>query len=296
MATAREWIGGARPRTLAAAIAPVAVGTGAAAQQGGIDPARAVLALAVAILLQIGANYANDYSDGVRGTDRERVGPVRLVGQGLASARSVRAAALLHFTAAGLLGFWLVALTGAWWLLGVGAASLAAGWWYTGGSRPYGYRGLGELSVFVFFGVVPVVGTAYVQTLTWSSTAFIASVGVGALACAILVANNLRDIPTDVETGKITLAVRLGDRRTRALFTALLVLAYVVVAVLALGIGAGLTGAWWALLSLPLAVRPALDVIEGARGRDLVRVLQLTSVLTLVYGLLLGLGLLLSAH
>ena len=289
MATTAQWIAGARPRTLTAAFAPVAVGTGVAASAGAANAVRAILALLVAVALQVGANYANDYSDGVRGTDTTRVGPVRLVGQELASAERVRIAALAAFGLAAVFGLVLVALTAQWWLLLVGAASIAAGWWYTGGSRPYGYRGLGEVFVFVFFGVVPVVGTAYVQMTAWSGTALVASLGVGAIACAILVANNLRDIPTDQAHGKITLAVRLGAPRTRALFVGLVVVPYVVVMVLATAYG--LSGAWWALLSLPLAVRVGFVVLDGVTGRDLVPVLSLTGLLGGAYGLLLGIGL-----
>ncbi len=289
MATTAQWIAGARPRTLTAAFAPVAVGTGLAASAGAANAVRAILALLVAVALQVGANYANDYSDGVRGTDTTRVGPVRLVGQELASAERVRIAALAAFGLAAVFGLALVALTAQWWLLLVGAASIAAGWWYTGGSRPYGYRGLGEVFVFVFFGVVPVVGTAYVQMTAWSGTALVASLGVGAIACAILVANNLRDIPTDQAHGKITLAVRLGAPRTRALFVGLVVVPYVVVMVLATAYG--LSGAWWALLSLPLAVRVGFVVLDGVTGRDLVPVLSLTGLLGGAYGLLLGIGL-----
>ncbi len=291
MAIIREWVAGARPRTLTAAVAPVAVGTGVAASAESVVLPRAGLALIVAIALQVGANYANDYSDGIRGTDTSRVGPVRLVGQGIAAAGQVRFAAFASFAVAAIAGLILVILTAQWWLLLVGAASIAAGWWYTGGQRPYGYRGLGEVFVFIFFGIVPVMGTAYVQMLTWSSTALIASVGVGSIACAILVANNLRDIPTDTEHGKITLAVRLGVARTRMLFVGLLIVPYAVVIVLATGWGPNLTGAWWTLLSLPLAVRAGFVVIDGVTGRDLVPVLSLTGVLSGIYGILLGIGL-----
>lgn len=291
MATAREWVGGARPRTLTAAIAPVAVGTGVAASQDSAAPIRAFLALVVAVMLQVGANYANDYSDGIRGTDRERIGPIRLVGQGLAPPEQVKAAAFASFAAAGIAGLILVVLSAQWWLLLVGAASIAAAWWYTGGSRPYGYRGLGEISVFIFFGIVPVVGTAYVQMLAWSTTALIASIAVGSLACAILVANNLRDIPTDIENDKITLAVRLGAPRTRGLYIALIAVPYLVVVLLASSWGGGFVGAWWALLSLPLAVRAGFSVIDGVTGRDLVPVLAITGLLSGLFGVLLGLGL-----
>ena len=291
MATLGEWVSGARPRTLGAAVAPVSVGTGVAALESSVAPLRALLALAVALLLQIGVNYANDYSDGVRGTDLGRVGPVRLVGQGLAAATQVKAASLIAFGAAAVLGLSLTAMVGSWWLLLVGAASLAAGWLYTGGPRPYGYFGLGEVFVFVFFGVVPVLGTAYLQTLSINATAWWGAVGVGSLACAVLVANNLRDIPTDASSGKDTLAVKLGDRRTRWLFISLLTIAYLSVIPLATGWGAGITTAWLSYLSLPIAARAGLLVIDGARGRGLVAVLQLTGLLILAFGLLLGLGL-----
>ena len=288
MATAGQWIEGARPRTLGAAIAPVATGSGVAAAAGALQPGRALLALLVMVAAQIGVNYANDYSDGIRGTDDQRVGPVRLVGQGLASPGAVRAAAVVCLGISALAGLLLVALTAQWWLLAVGAVSLAAGWLYTGGPQPYGYHGLGEVSVFIFFGVVPVVGTAYVQTLTFSTTAWVSSIGVGALTCAILVANNLRDIPTDAATGKRTLAVRLGDGPTRVLYVALVVSAFVVIVPLAVGLG--LTLALLALLAAPLAIAPVAAVSRGATGHALVAVLKGTGLVVLAYGLLLGLG------
>ncbi|MFM7597311.1 MAG: 1,4-dihydroxy-2-naphthoate polyprenyltransferase [Actinomycetota bacterium] len=288
MATAAQWIEGARPRTLGAAIAPVAVGTGVAAAAESFQPVRAVLALIVLLAAQVGVNYANDYSDGIRGTDDKRVGPVRLVGQGLASPAAVRAAALASLIVSAIAGLVLVALTAQWWLLIVGAAALLAAWLYTGGPKPYGYLGLGEVAVFVFFGVVPVVGTAYVQTLTFSTAAWVASIGVGALICAILVANNLRDIPTDAAVGKRTLAVRMGDRPTRVLYVALVVSAFVVIVPLATLLGLGL--AWLGLLAAPLAIRPLAAVSGGASGGALVAVLKTTGVVVLAYGLLLGLG------
>lgn len=290
MATLGQWVEGARPRTLGAAIAPIAVGTGVAASADSLIPARALLALMVMLLAQIGVNYANDYSDGIRGTDRVRVGPVRLVGQGLAPAGQVRAAAVGCLAVSAISGLLLVALTGMWWLLLAGAVSLAAAWLYTGGPAPYGYLGLGEVAVFVFFGVVPVVGTAYVQLLAFTTTAWVASVGVGALSCAILVANNLRDIPTDTEVGKRTLAVRLGDARTRILYVVLVVSAFAIVPAMAVPHGLDLHFAWLALLTCPLAVPPVLAVSRGAVGRDLVAVLQATGLLLLAYGLVLALG------
>ena len=290
MATAAEWIEGARPRTLGAAVAPIAVGTGVAAAADAVQWPRALLALVVMLAAQVGVNYANDYSDGIRGTDRQRVGPVRLVGQGLAPPGQVRLAAIASLGICALAGLLLVALTGEWWLLIVGAAAIAAAWLYTGGPRPYGYLGLGEVFVFVFFGIVPVVGTAYVQIMAFTSAAWASSIGVGTLICAVLVANNLRDIPSDTEAGKRTLAVRLGDQRTRVLYVALVVSAFVVVPLLAVPHGLGLRFAWLGLLAVPLAVRPVAAVSRGAVGRDLVAVLQGTGLLVLAYGLLLGLG------
>jgi len=288
MATAAQWIEGARPRTLGAAIAPVAVGTGVAAAADALQPVRALLALLVLVAAQVGVNYANDYSDGIRGTDDERVGPVRLVGQRLASPAAVRTAALACLAMSAIAGLVLVALTAQWWLLLIGAASLLAAWLYTGGPKPYGYLALGEIGVFAFFGVVPVVGTAYVQTLSLSTTAWVSSIGVGALTCAILVANNLRDIPTDAQVGKRTLAVRLGDGPTRVLYITLVVAAFVVIVPLALALG--LTFAWLGLLAALLAIQPIAAVSRGATGRALVSVLKGTGLVVLAYGLLLGLG------
>ena len=283
MATPAQWVEGARPRTLPAALAPVAAGTGAAAAVDGFAAGPALLALVVALALQVGVNYANDFSDGVRGTDADRVGPLRLVGSGVASPGAVRRAALLAFAVGGLAGLALAALS-TWWLLAVGAACLLAAWFYTGGRRPYGYRGLGEVSVFVFFGLVATVGTTYVQAGEVTAAAILAGVGCGALACAILVANNLRDLPTDALAGKRTLAVRLGDRRTRWLYEALLATAYVVVGVLAA------EHAWVLLAAVTavLAVAPVRAVRSGATGPSLVPVLRATGVLLLAYGVGLG--------
>ena len=287
MTAVSEWVAGARPRTLPAAVAPVAVGTGAAAAAGRSLWWAALLALVVALALQVGVNYANDYSDGVRGTDAQRVGPFRLVGSGAARPTAVKRAAITAFGVAALTGLVLVAATGTWELLAGGAASIAAAWYYTGGRRPYGYRGLGEVSVFVFFGLVATVGTAYVQAGAVTLATALGGVACGALACAILVANNLRDIPTDRVAGKRTLAVLLGDRRTRTLYVALVALAYVLVPLLAASTG-------WALLpllTLPLAAGPLGTVRSGATGRDLVPVLAETGRLQLAYALLLGAGL-----
>jgi 1,4-dihydroxy-2-naphthoate octaprenyltransferase len=287
VASPAHWLAGARPRTLPAAVVPVAVGTGVAAAEDGVVWWRALLALAVALLLQIGVNYANDYSDGVRGTDRARVGPLRLVGSGVATPRAVLGAAVGCFLAAALAGLVLVVVTGAWWLPAVGALAIAAAWFYTGGTRPYGYRALGEVSVFVFFGLVAVVGTAYVQSdrLTW--TALLAAVPVGLLACALLVINNLRDIETDGPAGKRTLAVVLGDHRTRSLYVAMLLVPFAFV----LAIAPARPFAALALAALPLAVTPVRQVRGGATGPSLIDTLRRTGRLQLVAGLLLAVGL-----
>lgn len=289
MATSRDWVAGARPRTLPAAVAPVLIGTGAAYAIGGARVVAALLALIVALALQVGVNYANDYSDGVRGTDERRVGPVRLVGQGLAEAAAVKRAAFAAFGVAALAGCVLVALSGTWWLLLVGAAAVLAAWFYTGGSKPYGYRGLGELFVFVFFGLVATAGTTYTQALTVSPAAWAGAVGVGALSCAILMANNIRDIPGDQAVGKRTLAVRLGDNRARWAYVVLVGVAF----------GAALVASRFhpgALLALVAAVflnRPSRALRSGATGVDLIPVLVATGRGTLAYGLGMGLGLLL---
>jgi 1,4-dihydroxy-2-naphthoate octaprenyltransferase len=291
MATAQQWLQGARPRTLPAAVSPVAAGTGVAAFYGSADLSLAALALVVSLAFQVGVNYANDYSDGVRGTDDVRVGPVRLTASGLADPKAVRNAALLSFGIGALAGLAIVALTGQWWLVLVGAACIVAAWYYTGGRSPYGYRGLGEISVFIFFGLVATMGTEYIQTLAWSWLGLIVATGIGALACALLVVNNLRDIPTDAASGKRTLAVRLGDRRTRVLYIALLVLALTVVVVAAVG--------WtpWALLALVafIPVAPPIGTVaSGTTGPALIPVLKSTGMIQLIYGLSLAVGLALS--
>jgi 1,4-dihydroxy-2-naphthoate octaprenyltransferase len=292
-ATAQHWIAGARPRTLPAALAPVLVGSAVAVHVDGAVWWKALLALVVSLALQVGVNYANDYSDGIRGTDDERVGPLRLVGSGLASPAAVKRAAFLSFGVAGVAGLALAAST-SWWLVAVGAVSVLAAWYYTGGSTPYGYLGLGEVMVFVFFGLVATVGTTWVQTEEWGTTGWAsvaAGTGVGALACAILVANNLRDIPTDEVAGKITLAVRLGDRRTRFFYAALVALSAAAVVVLA-----ALTS-WWALLGLGFllpATAAARTVLTGARGPALIPVLQQTGIAELGWAALAGLGLVLA--
>lgn len=288
MTSASTWVAGARPRTLPAAISPVVVGTGIAIAAGSFMAPRTLLALVVAVALQVGVNYANDFSDGIRGTDDARVGPIRLVGQGLASAPSVRAAALLSFLVAALAGLGLVVLTGRWWLIAVGLASIAAAWLYTGGPRPYGYLGLGEVFVLVFFGIVPVMGTAYVQTLELTVPALLAGLGVGLFACAVLITNNLRDIPGDTVSGKRTLAGRLGDQGTRVLYIAIVASGFACILALTT-----LTSPWTllGLLALPWAIAPIRIVASGARGPGLIPALKSTGTLVLVAGLALGVGL-----
>ena len=284
------WIAGARPRTLPAAVVPVAVG--AACSAGLADPTwwRAVLALVVSLALQVGVNYANDYSDGIRGTDDVRVGPVRLVASGLAPAKTVKRAAFAAFGVAAVAGL-VLALTTSLWLLVVGVAALLAGWFYTGGPKPYGYLGLGEIFVFVFFGLVATIGTTFVVAEQVTALSVVMGSAVGALACALLVINNLRDIPTDRNVGKKTLAVRLGDARTRWLYAALISSAFV-----AGGVAAAVWRPWVALIgiAIALAVAPLHRVMRGAIGRDLIAVLGETGRLQMAFGLLASLGLVLS--
>ncbi len=249
-------------------------GTGVAAHHGDEVWWKALLALVVSLALQVGVNYANDYSDGIRGTDEDRVGPLRLVGSGLVEPGLVKRAAFLSFGVAAVAGLVLAATT-AWWLVAVGAVCVVAAWFYTGGSKPYGYLGLGEVMVFVFFGLVAVMGTTYVQTESSASEVVIqslwASVPIGALACAVLVGNNLRDIWTDTESGKLTLAVRLGEQRTRLFFAGLVALAAAGV------VGLAATTTWWALTGLvlvPMCGRPLRRVLGGKQGRALIPVIQ----------------------
>jgi 1,4-dihydroxy-2-naphthoate octaprenyltransferase len=286
MATLPQWIAGARPRTLPAAVAPVVVGTAAAAPLERVDLGLALLALLVSVGLQVGVNYANDYSDGIRGTDGQRVGPVRLVGQHLANPDNVKLMAFAFFGFAALVGLALVALSEAWVMIPLGALAVLAAWKYTGGDNPYGYRGLGEVYVFLFFGLMATLGTLYTQAKELTGVGVAAAVGVGAIASAILVVNNLRDIPTDRESGKLTLAVRLGDTRTRW-FYVLLVLVAVAMAVV---IGLQFPLALVAVLSLGLLWKPLRALRGGATGRDLVPVLAATGLFEIAYAVLLAAG------
>jgi 1,4-dihydroxy-2-naphthoate octaprenyltransferase len=280
-------VAGARPQTLPAAITPVVVGSAAALAEGGFAVLPAALALLVALALQVGVNYANDYSDGIRGTDADRVGPLRLVGSGLARPAAVRTAAFVSFALAAVAGLALVLISQQWWLIAVGVASILAAWYYTGGKRPYGYAGLGEVFVFVFFGLVAVVGTTLVQLGRISLPAVIGAIGVGAWTSAILVANNLRDIVGDTAAGKLTLAVRIGDRATRWLYLIL-----IAVAVVALIVVSALT-TWWGLLALigAILILPSVRaVLRGATGRDLIAVLKATGRCEVLAALGLAVG------
>lgn len=275
VATTSEWIQGARLRTLPAAIAPVLAGSAIALKADGFRPLEALLALLVALSLQVGVNYANDYSDGIRGTDADRIGPLRLVGSRAASAASVKFVAFACFGLAAITGLALVMLTAQWWLLGVGVACILSAWYYTGGRRPYGYSGLGEVFVFVFFGLVATAGTTYVQLLTVPVAALLLGVFAGALASAVLVANNLRDLAGDRVSGKQTLAVRLGDGGTRRLYVCLVVVGAFGV------IGAAAVLTWWLLLGLlgfVLVAGPVSQVARGASGSSLIQVLKLTGL------------------
>ncbi len=280
MATFSQWVSGARPRTLPNALAPVIAGTGAAAWLHAAVWWKALLALVVALALIIGVNYANDYSDGIRGTDDERAGPLRLVGSKLAAPRSVLAAAIVSLSIGAAAGLVLALLT-APWLIAVGVACIAGAWLYTGGSKPYGYAGFGEVAVFVFFGLVAVLGTQYTQALRVDWVGVVLAVSTGALSSAVLVANNLRDIPTDMQSGKITLAVRLGDGRTRVLYQALLVTAWALTLVLMFAAPLCAVG----LVAAPLAVRAAGPVRSGRGGPELIPVLRDTGLAMLVWAI-----------
>lgn len=286
MTTTADWIAGARPRTLWSAAVPVAVGTASASAVGSMRPLLALLALGVALALQIGSNYANDYSDGVRGTDVNRVGPERLVASGKAAPSAVKQAAYLSFGAGMVLGLALVAISGVWWLLAVGAVAVVAAWTYTGSSRPYGYEGWGEVSVFVFFGPVAVLGTMLTQagTITWWSV--VASVGVGLYSVALLLVNNIRDLENDAIAGKRTLAVKLGEASARRLF-ATVVMAPVICAVLVAFVHPFALAA--TLVALP-ALFIALGMRMGAGGANFAVMFMGISGVGLAYGLLLSFG------
>lgn len=279
-----DWIGGARLRTLPLAIAPVAAGAGVAALQKSFSLTLNLLALAVAVLLQIGVNYANDYSDGIRGTDAHRVGPARLTGSGLVNPKAVLATALTFFGLAAAAGLVAIVLSGRWWFLAVGVVAILAAWFYTGGKRPYGYAGLGEIAVFVFFGIVATVGTVWLQSEIIPQEAWIAGAGVGLLAVAVLIANNTRDIATDRLVGKHTLSVRIGDRASRILFTVCALVPFVAPAIYLVAY----PGMIYTLFALFGAI-PAVVIMLWARtSREMILALAITSLTALAYGVLMG--------
>ncbi|UKA58088.1 1,4-dihydroxy-2-naphthoate polyprenyltransferase [Arthrobacter sp. FW306-2-2C-D06B] len=290
MATAAQWIQGARLRTLPAAIAPVLIGTAAAYELQSFRLLNAILAALVALLLQIGVNYANDYSDGIRGTDEDRVGPLRLVGSGAARPVHVKWAAFGAFGLAMIFGLVLVLITQSWWLILVGIGCVLAAWGYTGGKNPYGYMGFGDLFVFVFFGLVATLGTTYTQAGQVSLPAVIGAIGTGLIACALLMANNVRDIPTDTAAGKRTLAVRLGDRHARESYVLMLAVAILLVVILAP------TKPWMliVLLLIPACLMPAWIMVNGRKRKSLIPVLKQTGMINLGYSVLFSLGLILS--
>lgn len=280
-----KWILGARPRTLPAAFAPVVVATALAGEDSSLIAA--LLALFVSLALQIGVNYANDYSDGIRGTDNDRVGPIRITASGLATPQSVKRAAFISFFLAAVAGLALAAMA-SWWLIAVGAAAILAAWGYTGGKNPYGYLGLGELFVFIFFGVVATVGTYFVQTGEITLNALLVSIPMGTFSCALLAINNIRDRALDLPAGKKTLAVRMGDRNARYFFTTLIALGYLATF--------AMLNPWTllTLLSLPIAVSLVRGVLGNAHGRELIPFLAKTGKLQLQFSILLSIALVLS--
>lgn len=280
-ATAADWISGARIRTLPLAFAPVAIGSGAASITEQFNAPVALLCLVVALSLQIGVNYSNDYSDGVRGTDDYRVGPARLTGSGAADPKKVLAVALAFFALSGIAGIVIVVLTSAWWMLAVGAVAIVAAWFYTGGRRPYGYAGLGEVMVFIFFGLVATLGTTYVQTGTFSQESLLGGIGIGLISCAVLVVNNIRDIATDTLAGKKTLAVRMGRTPSAVLFCMLMLMPFGIVIYL----GLFYTAALLTLFALLAALPACLITITAKTPQEYILALKLSSLTGLLYGL-----------
>lgn len=289
-ATPRDWWQAARPHTWPNAFAPVIVGSAAAAYAGGFSWWRALLALVVAWALIVGVNYANDYSDGIRGTDEDRTGPTRLTGGRLARPAHVKRAAFLAFGVAAVAGVAL-SLASAWWLILVGAVAIAGAWFYTGGKNPYGYRGLGEVAVFVFFGLVAVLGTEFTQAGAVSWIGLACAVAVGSISASVNLANNLRDIPSDTASGKITLAVRLGDRNTRYVYTALACLPFVMSLIMA----AELLPLMLAVLALPLALSGILVALRGAAGPALIPLIKSTGQAMLLWAVITGVVLFLNS-
>lgn len=291
MATVGQWIEGARLRTLPMAIAPVIIGTAAAFDLHGLHWGRAILAALISLFLQVGVNYANDYSDGIRGTDEVRVGPLRLVGSGAAKPQQVKMAAFAAFGLSMVLGVILVVLSQQWWFLLVGAGAVLAAWGYTGGKKPYGYMGLGEVFVFIFFGPVATLGTTFTQAGHLSLAAILGSISTGLIACALLMANNVRDIPTDREVGKFTLAVRLGDRNARLSYVLMLTLSLALMMIIVP------THPWIliVLLLIPFMLLPSWLMLTGKERRGLIPVLKQTGLLNLGFSILFAAAMVLSA-
>ena len=283
----RLWIEGARLRTLPLAIAPVAIGAGAADAMQRFDLLLSALALGVALFLQIGVNFANDYSDGIRGTDDKRVGPLRLTGSKSVKPESVKTAAMLFFLLAAASGFEIVVLTGQWWLIAVGLLSIVAAWFYTGGKNPYGYAGFGEIAVFVFFGLVATVGTAYIQIGFVDLNSVLGGIAAGSFAAAVLMVNNIRDIETDKASGKKTLAVRMGAKWAKRLFTFMIWFPFVILFYFTLLYPAS----FLAYAAIFLVAPVTLIVLTAKTAKELILALKLTSFASLTYALFLTLGL-----
>lgn len=287
MASLNDWLEGARVRTLPAAVSPVIIGASIAYAEGGFSWVRTLLAAFVALALQIGVNFSNDYSDGVRGTDDLRQGPPRLTGGGKASAKLVLVMAFVFFGLACVAGLILVVLSGQWWLLIAGAVAVVAAWFYTGGKNPYGYMGLGEVFVFIFFGYMATVGTVYTQIDSAPWRSWVAATAVGLIACALLMVNNIRDISTDALAGKRTLALRMGDTAARWTFVGMLIVPLLLSIAFVFG-----GWPWTALvyLTTPLAVLTSRHVLAGAKGRELIVALKWTGLYELAFAVTLGLG------